>query len=171
MSFIHHHNTKIVCTIGPASQKASIIRRLLKAGMSAALLNFSHGTPEGHNALVDTIRSVSAQLGVPCAILQDLQGPRIRVGSLHEPLTISKGDVVALCFGAQYRVFQKKNRHALCIPVQYDLSASLKKRERRVAFGARSQCACHFGNNIVWKNRAHYFAIPSANSGRRHLRK
>jgi len=77
--------TKIVCTIGPASEKESVLERLILNGMNVARLNFSHGDHEGHGAKIRAIRKVSDDLGIPVAILQDLSGPKIRVGSVADP--------------------------------------------------------------------------------------
>lgn len=74
--------TKIVCTIGPASKEPAILEKLIRAGMNVARLNFSHGTYEEHAEMIATIRSVAAKVGEPIGILQDLQGPKIRVGIL-----------------------------------------------------------------------------------------
>jgi pyruvate kinase len=87
---------KIVATLGPASQEEVIIERLLLAGMNVARLNFSHGTQAEHAALGSRLRDVSKRLGLPLAILQDLQGPKIRVGALEAPLMISAGQSVIL---------------------------------------------------------------------------
>ncbi len=76
--------TKIICTIGPASGTEEIIRALIKNGMSVARLNFSHGTHDGHLKLMQIIRSVSQEENKPVAILQDLCGPKIRIGEVHE---------------------------------------------------------------------------------------
>ncbi|MEW6544692.1 MAG: pyruvate kinase [Nitrospirota bacterium] len=73
---------KIVCTIGPASDQPEVLDRLIQAGMDAARLNFSHGTPESHRRAIKAVRAVAARLGAAVAIIQDLQGPRIRVGEL-----------------------------------------------------------------------------------------
>src|SRR5215467_660881 len=72
--------TKIVCTIGPASDTEEMIARLIAAGMNVARLNFSHGTAEYQRELVRKIKRVRKALNKPVAILQDLQGPKIRVG-------------------------------------------------------------------------------------------
>ena len=77
--------TKIVCTIGPASESREIIRQLIAEGMNVARLNFSHGTHREHIEKIKIIRSVSAELGKPVAVLQDLCGPKIRVGKVREP--------------------------------------------------------------------------------------
>lgn len=77
--------TKIVCTIGPASETDNVIESLILAGMNVARLNFSHGTHEGHLAKIRTIREISDKLGIPVAILQDLSGPKIRIGTVADP--------------------------------------------------------------------------------------
>ena len=85
--------TKIVCTLGPASDSDATIDALLHAGMDVARLNFSHGTQETHAATLIRLRAAAERLGRPLAILQDLQGPKIRTGALTggEPVTLSDG--------------------------------------------------------------------------------
>ncbi len=78
------HRTKIVATIGPASSSPDVIRQMVTAGMSVARLNFSHGTYEQHAQMVQLLRSVSAELDTPITLLQDLQGPKIRVGQIPD---------------------------------------------------------------------------------------
>ena len=87
---------KIVATIGPASESEQVLESLVKAGMNVARLNFSHGTHEQHKAKVAAIRAVSKRLNVPIGILQDLQGPKIRVGKLALPLQLSMGEEICL---------------------------------------------------------------------------
>src|SRR5688572_24026350 len=89
-------NAKIVATIGPASDTEAVLEKLITTGMNVARLNFSHGTHEQHATRVATIRAVSKKLGIPVGILQDLQGPKIRVGSLEAPLQLSIGEEVCL---------------------------------------------------------------------------
>src|SRR5215470_17438218 len=72
--------TKIVCTIGPASDTEEMIARLVAGGMNVARLNFSHGTEEYQRELVKKVKRVRKALNKPVAILQDLQGPKIRIG-------------------------------------------------------------------------------------------
>lgn len=76
--------TKIVCTIGPASDSIETLTALVEAGMNVCRLNFSHGTHENHAELIRRIRRVSELTGEPLTILQDLQGPKIRVGDLPD---------------------------------------------------------------------------------------
>lgn len=74
--------TKILCTLGPSCETVQIITHMVKAGMNVARLNFSHGTHENHAMLIERIRTVAEKTGEPVAILQDIQGPKIRVGVL-----------------------------------------------------------------------------------------
>ncbi len=89
--------TKIVATIGPATESPERIRELVQAGATTFRLNFSHGDHSEHAARVATIRQVAHELGVHIGILQDLQGPKIRLGRFEEgPITLGKGDHFAL---------------------------------------------------------------------------
>ncbi len=87
---------KIVATIGPASQSEEVLEGLIVAGMNVARMNFSHGTHEQHAAHIESIRKVSKKLGVSIGILQDLQGPKIRVGDLPLPIQLAEGEQVYL---------------------------------------------------------------------------
>lgn len=87
---------KIVATVGPASQRIEILEQLILAGMNVARMNFSHGTHEQHAERIALIRQVSDKLGVSVGILQDLQGPKIRVGALPETIQLSEGEQVVL---------------------------------------------------------------------------
>ena len=73
---------KIICTLGPSSYEEETIEALIKAGMNIARLNFSHGDHNFYRTLINRIRHVGARLNEPIAILQDLQGPKIRVGRI-----------------------------------------------------------------------------------------
>lgn len=88
--------TKIVATLGPASTDEGSLRRLLAAGMDVARLNFSHSTREEHGRVIGRLRRLARRAGVPLAILQDLQGPKIRVGRLAHPVRLQEGARVAL---------------------------------------------------------------------------
>jgi len=76
--------TKIVCTIGPASESPEILEALIQGGMNVARLNFSHGTHKEHLKKIKTIRQISERFNQPVAILQDLGGPKIRIGMMKE---------------------------------------------------------------------------------------
>ncbi|MDP2631867.1 MAG: pyruvate kinase [Candidatus Uhrbacteria bacterium] len=79
---MEERRTKIICTIGPASSAVSVLFRMMKSGMDIARLNFSHGTYKDHKHLIQNIRSAANKSEKIVAILQDLQGPKIRVGDL-----------------------------------------------------------------------------------------
>ncbi|MBL1208861.1 pyruvate kinase [Geminocystis sp. GBBB08] len=94
---IMKHHTKIVATIGPASNSPEIIKEMIKGGMSVARLNFSHGSYEEHAKMVEVLRSVSKELDTPITLLQDLQGPKIRVGNLiHGQIEVKQGQYLKL---------------------------------------------------------------------------
>ncbi|BAU41708.1 pyruvate kinase [Leptolyngbya sp. O-77] len=89
----HLRRTKIVATIGPATSSPEVLRSLIEAGATTLRLNFSHGTHEDHQRNIRTIRQVSFELNQPVGILQDLQGPKIRLGKFEQgPITLKKGD-------------------------------------------------------------------------------
>jgi pyruvate kinase len=89
--------TKIVCTIGPSSNSSEIIRDLISSGMSVARLNFSHGSHREHAEMFRLIREASEELNRPVAVLQDLCGPKIRIGDLPgNGLSLSSGQELVL---------------------------------------------------------------------------
>jgi len=90
--------TKIICTLGPASDSEEKIAALIQTGMNVARLNFSHGTHTEHAATIARVRRVARELNQPLAILQDLQGPKIRTGRLRH------GEPVELVRGAEFRL-------------------------------------------------------------------
>jgi len=89
--------TKIVATIGPSSETPERLRALVAAGMNATRLNFSHGTHEEHAEVVRRIREVEADSGHPVALIADLQGPKLRIGDLEEPVVLTRGDKIVVC--------------------------------------------------------------------------
>ncbi len=88
--------TKIVATIGPASNNEKIMTRLIQNGMTIARLNFSHGTYEDHFQAIKHIRKLSNHLNQPVAILQDLCGPKIRLASMKDPVELKRNSLVRL---------------------------------------------------------------------------
>jgi len=99
MSGAARRRTKIVATIGPASGEPDRLRALVEAGMDGARLNFSHGAHSHHAERVDTIRAVQEEIGRPLALIADLQGPKLRVGHLDEPVQLRPGDDIDLVGG------------------------------------------------------------------------
>ena len=88
--------TRILSTLGPASDGADQIRALLDAGTDAFRLNFSHGTRERHAEVCRRIRDVAAGMGRAVSIVQDLAGPKIRIGKMAAPLTLAPGDQLTI---------------------------------------------------------------------------
>lgn len=91
---------KIVATMGPASQDETTLMGLIQAGMNVARLNFSHGSHADHAQTFEKIRAASKRLGIPVAIMQDLQGVKIRTGKLQEPVQIEAGQKLILTTAA-----------------------------------------------------------------------
>src|SRR5512135_879322 len=75
--------TKIVCTLGPASDSDDILRAMIRAGMSVARINFSHGDHATHAARIERVRRIAQEENVVLAVLGDLQGPKLRVGKIE----------------------------------------------------------------------------------------
>lgn len=117
--------TKICCTIGPACGSVKILTDMVKAGMNVARLNFSHGDYASHAVLIKNIRKAEEITGEPIAIMQDLQGPKIRVGSLPEAgVPIKVGDEIV--FDTSLTEYQN-----IGIPLDYpDLHKFLEPGQR-----------------------------------------
>ena len=84
--------TKIVVSVGPNTSNITILSKLLRSGMNIARLNFSHGDHAEHQEKFNTLKKASQKTGIPCAILQDLGGPKIRTGDFENgQVTLTKG--------------------------------------------------------------------------------
>ncbi|MBI2636859.1 MAG: pyruvate kinase [Parcubacteria group bacterium] len=132
--------TKIIATIGPATESTATIEKLAKAGANGARLNFSHGTHEHHSLLIKNVRAVAKKLDTPIAVIQDLQGPRIRLGELpKDGIAVKRGDRVALVYvggkgvrysGEKYLTPLRDKRAGLvAIPVQEPLGTMVREGE------------------------------------------
>ncbi len=115
--------TKIIATIGPSTHSYDSVLSLIKAGANGIRLNFSHGTQEERTMQIGWIRRASLERGKPVAIIQDLQGPKIRLGDFDGIINVAKGQELAFEYKADYAVSGN-------IPTQYDLSKKVKKGER-----------------------------------------
>lgn len=94
---INTKRTKIVCTIGPATNDVEILKKMILAGMNVARLNFSHGSFADQESFYNKIKQASAEVGLPVAILLDTQGPEIRTGKLEEnPVTLKAEETFTL---------------------------------------------------------------------------
>jgi pyruvate kinase len=118
--------TKIVCTIGPSSSSADVIAALVANGMSVARLNFSHGSHKDHGDMIRKVREASAAAGRPVAVLQDLCGPKIRVGQIPEAgIRLSPGQLLIL-------TGDKRPAQGNRIPVSYHALPSQVKPGDRI---------------------------------------
>jgi pyruvate kinase len=113
---IHQRRTKIVATIGPASADKKVLTALVEAGMDVARLNFSHADHETHERSLQTVREINAEYGTQIAILQDLQGPKIRIGNLKANVKVKEGSRIVLRSDIQEEVEG-------ALPIVYDTVA------------------------------------------------
>jgi pyruvate kinase len=90
-------NTKVVATIGPASNSREMLTKMIQAGMNVARLNFSHGSYDDHAKTITLLRSLEKELDTAVSLLQDLQGPKIRVGQLpNGAIALTEGELITL---------------------------------------------------------------------------
>lgn len=113
--------TKILATLGPATNNPEMIEELIKAGVNGIRLNFSHGSYEERDEQFPWIREASKKIGKPVAILQDLQGPKIRLGALKDNrFEVKKGDEIILDHSVQ------EHDGSANLPIQYNLAEKVK---------------------------------------------
>ncbi len=122
--------TKILATIGPSTNSYEAILSLIKSGANGIRLNFSHGNNTEREEQIKWIRKASEEFGKPIAILQDLQGPKIRLGDFEGVIPVKKNQ--ALCF--KHKTDYKRSG---IIPTQYDLSKKVKRGERVFLFDGK----------------------------------
>jgi len=92
-----NHKTKIVCTIGPASESPAVLKQMIEAGMDIARMNFSHGDFATHKKVMENLRAASESLGRRITIMADLSGPKMRIGKIDpEPIELVPGDPFTL---------------------------------------------------------------------------
>ena len=121
--------TKILATVGPDTSTPEMLEALIAAGVNGIRLNFSHGTYEEREEQIPWIREASKRLNKPVAILQDLQGPKIRLGMLNENTSVVKGDEIILDYAAEH--------NGLTFPVQYNLAEKVKVGEPLYIFDGK----------------------------------
>lgn len=112
--------TKIIATVGPATNSYEAILKLIKAGANGIRLNFSHGTDTERAQQIKWIRKAADEYGKPVAIIQDLQGPKIRLGDFDGIINVREGQSLQFAYKADYA----RSGH---IPTQYDLSKKVKR--------------------------------------------
>lgn len=116
MKDLQFSRTKIVATLGPATDNPKVLEAMIREGINVARLNFSHGSHEDHAKRLKQVRDINKKLGAQVAILQDLQGPKIRVGILKETKKIKEGDVIT------FRTDVKEQTKEY-LPIQYETFA------------------------------------------------
>lgn len=122
--------TKIVATVGPATDSYELILALIKAGANAIRLNFSHGNYEEREKQIKWIRKAAIEYGKPVAIIQDLQGPKIRLGDFEGIINVQKGQSLVFKLNADYDSEK-------IIPTQYDLSKKVERGQRLYLFDGK----------------------------------
>jgi len=122
--------TKIIATIGPATDSYEAIYDLIQAGVNGLRLNFSHGTPEERSRQIPWIRKAAQAYGKPVAIIQDLQGPKIRLGDFDGIVNVQTGQSLSFAYLADYAA----TGH---LPTQYDLSKKVKRGEQIYLYDGR----------------------------------
>ncbi len=125
-----HRRTKVLATIGPATDSYELIHELIESGANGIRLNFSHGTFDERQRQIKWVRKAAEDLGIQVAIVQDLQGPKIRLGDFDGVIDVKKGQTIALELDADF----SSSGH---IPTQYDLSKKVKRGERIFLFDGR----------------------------------
>lgn len=123
VSINDYKRTKIIATVGPATDSYEAVRDLIKNGANGLRLNFSHGTHAEHGQWVKWIRKASKELGKPVAIIQDLQGPKVRLGDFEGIINVRQGQPLQFKYNCAYRKGGP-------IPTQYDLAKKAKRGER-----------------------------------------
>ncbi|MEM7187151.1 MAG: pyruvate kinase [Bacteroidota bacterium] len=94
--------TKIVATLGPATNDRKILKKMIKEGVNVFRINFSHADYESVRKRIKMIRDLGDELGTSTAVLADLQGPKLRVGIMKEEVVVSPGDVISFCTGKEF---------------------------------------------------------------------
>ncbi len=125
-----YKRTKIVATVGPSTNSYSGIKQMIEAGANGLRLNFSHGSHEERDQQLVWIRKASKEYGKPVAILQDLQGPKIRLGDFDGIINVQRGQNLVFALKADYE-------NTGIIPTQYDLSKKIKRGESLYLFDGK----------------------------------
>lgn len=139
--------TKIIATVGPATDSYEAILQLIKFGANGIRLNFSHGTYEERTQQIKWIRKAAKEYGKPVAIIQDLQGPKIRLGDFEGIINVRTGQSLQFGFKTDYEV-------SGVIPTQYDLAKKIKRGHRLYLYDGKVQTVVTSVNNGIVHARA-----------------
>jgi pyruvate kinase len=146
-SITTYKRTKIIATVGPKTNSLELIESIIRAGANGLRLNFSHGTHEEKQQQIHWIRQVSSQLHKPVAIIQDLQGPKIRLGDFDGIIEVKPGQQLSFEYKADY----ERSGH---IPTQYDLSKKVRRGDHIYLFDGRVKAVATMVKNGVVYARA-----------------
>lgn len=116
---------KIVATVGPATMEENMLRAILQAGVDVVRVNCSHGTSEQHRQIAQSVRKIAAELGKPIALLWDLQGPRLRVADLPQPISLAEGMEIVL-------TTEQDGGEGLTVPVAVPYLATSVRQGQRI---------------------------------------
>ena len=119
----NYKRTKIIATVGPSTDSYELIEALINAGANGIRLNFSHGSHEERTRQINWIRKASHACAKPIAIIQDLQGPKVRLGDFEGTVAVTKGQSLVFKYQADFAA-------SGYLPTQYDLSLKVKRGER-----------------------------------------
>ena len=127
--------TKIVCTLGPATEDYAVLKNMVRAGMNVARLNFSHSTYDDHKRRIDMVKRARKELGMPVAILLDTKGPEIRIKTFKDgKVELKKGDKFTL-------TTREVEGDEKCVSVTYeDLPKYVKKARAYLSTTGLSNC-------------------------------
>lgn len=123
VSINHYKHTKMIATLGPATDTYEQVKEVIHSGANGLRLNFSHGSHAEHGQRIKWIRKASKELGKPVAIIQDLQGPKVRLGDFDGIINVKAGQPLQFKYLGEYEADGP-------IPTQYDLSRKVKRGER-----------------------------------------
>ena len=150
-TLINFKRTRIVATVGPSTNSYKDIKAMLDAGANGIRLNFSHGSHEERDQQIKWVRKASKECSKPVAIIQDLQGPKIRMGDFDGIINVSKGQSLVFGYKADYEATG-------VIPTQYDLSKKVKRGEKLYLYDGKIKTVV----SSVADNRVH---VKAENSG------
>ncbi|HIA92009.1 TPA: pyruvate kinase [Candidatus Saccharibacteria bacterium] len=142
---IHSYKrTKILATVGPSTNSRKSIENLIKNGANGIRLNFSHGTFQERVQQIAWIRSAARTVGKPVAVVQDLQGPKIRFGLLNDEIEVKAGNTISCVYGKE----QAEDSDEL--PIQYDLTQKVKAGDRMLIADGRVHAeVMHVKNGVI----------------------
>lgn len=160
MSKIHFKRAKILATVGPAVNSYEMIEKMVQNGVNGFRFNFSHGAYEEREQQIRWVREAAEKAGKPVAIYQDLQGPKIRFGMLKDDmqLPIKTGDELELVYGIEHD-------GGMRLPVQYDLSKSVKEGETVYLFDGKIRATAINVDGDVLRIRAENDGVLMSRKG------